>query len=72
MIHTVKSFDIFNKVEVDVSLELSCFFVDQTDVGNLISSSSIFPKSSLNIYKFIVHILLKHGLENHEHYSASV
>ena len=67
MIHTVKGFGIVNKAEVDVFLELSCFFDDPTDVGNLISGSSAFSKSSLNIWKFTVHILLKPGLENFEH-----
>ena len=70
VIHTVKSFDIANKAEVDVFLELSCFFDDPTDVGNLISGSSGFSKSSLNIWKFMVHLLLKPGLENFEHYLA--
>ena len=68
MIHTVKGFGIANKSEVDVFLELSSFFDDQTDVGNLTSGSSTFSKSSLNIWKFSVHILLKPGLENFEHY----
>ena len=72
MIYTVKGFGIINKAEVDVFLELFCFFYDPTDVGNLISGSSAFPKSSLNIWKFLVHILLKPGLENFEHYFASV
>ena len=72
VIHTVKGFGILNKAEVDVSLELSCFFYDPTDVGNLISGSSAFSKSSLNIWKFSVHILLKSRLENFEHYFASV
>ena len=70
--HTVKGFGVVNKAEVDVFLELSCFFSDPVDVGNLISGSSIFSKSSLNIWKFTVHILLKPGLENLEHYFASV
>ena len=70
VIHTVKGFGIANKAEVDVFLELSCFFDDPTDVGNLISGSSGFSKSSLNIWKFMVHILLKPGLENFEHYFA--
>ena len=61
-----------NKAEVDVFLELSCFFNDPTDVANLISGSSAFSKSSLNIWKFMVHVLLKPGLENFEHYFASV
>ena len=68
MIHTVKGFGIVNKAEVDVFLELSCFLDDQADVGNLISGSSAFSKTSLNIRKFTVHILLKPGLENFEHY----
>ena len=72
VIHTVKAFGIVNKAEVDVFLELSCFFDDPTDVGNLISGSSGFSKSSLNIWKFTVHILLKPGLNNFEHYFASV
>ena len=72
MIYIVKGFGIINKAEVDVFLELFCFFYDPTDVGNLISGSSAFPKSSLNIWKFLVHILLKPGLENFEHYFASV
>ena len=71
-IHTVKGFGIVNKTEIDVFLELSCFFDDPVDVGNLISGSSDFSKSSLNIWKFIVHVLLKLGLENFEHYFASV
>ena len=68
VIHTVKSFGIVNKVEIDVFLELSCFFDDSADVGNLISGSSSFSKASLNIWKFSVHVLLKPGLENFEHY----
>ena len=72
VIHTVTGFGIVNKAEVDVFLELSCFFYDPTDVGNLISGSSAFSKSSLNIWKFSVHILLKPGLENFEYYFASV
>ena len=72
VIYTVKGFDIVNKAEVDVFLELSCFFNDSTDVGNLISGSSAFSKSSLNIWKFTVHVLLKTGLENFEHYFGSV
>ena len=71
MIHTVKGFGIVNKAE-DVFLELFCFFDDLTDVGNLISGSSAFSKSSLNIWKFMVHILLKPGLEDVEHYFASM
>ena len=70
--HIVKGFHIVNKAEVDVSLELSCFFDDLTDVGNLISGSSAFSKSNLNIWKFTVHILLKPGLGNFEHYFASM
>ena len=72
VIHTVKGFGIVNKAEVDVFLELSCFFDDQADVGNLISSSSAFSKSSLNIWKFTVLVLLKPGLENSEHYFPSM
>ena len=71
MLHTVKGFGIVNKAEIDVFLELSCFFDDPTDV-NLISGSSAFPKSSLNIWNFMVHVLLKPGLENVEHYFARV
>ena len=67
VIHTVKGFRIVNKVEVDASLELSCFFDDPVDVGNLISGSSAFSKSSLNIWKFTVYVLVKPGLENFEH-----
>ena len=72
VIHTVKGFAIVNKAEVDIFLELSCFFNDPTDVGNLISGSSAISKSSLNIWKFMVHVLLKPGLENFEHYFTSV
>ena len=72
VIHTVKGFDVFNKAEVDIFLELSFFFDDPMDVGNLISSSSAFSKSSLNIFKFSVYVLLKPGLENFEHYFASM
>ena len=72
VIHTVKGFDIVNKAEVDVFLELSCLCDDSTDVGNLISGSSAFSKSSLNILNFMVHVLLKPGLENFEHYFASM
>ena len=72
MIHTIKGFSIVNEAEVDVFMELSCFFYDPVDVGNLISGSSAFLKSSLNIWKFLVHILLKPGLENFEHYFASM
>ena len=70
VIHTVKGFGIVNKAEVDVFLELCLFFDDPTDVDNLISDSSAFPKLSLNIQKFTVHILLKPALENFEHYFA--
>ena len=69
---TVKGFGIVNKVEVDIFLELFCFSSDPTDVGNLISGSFAFLKSSLSIWKFTVHVLLKPGLENFEHYFASV
>ena len=67
VIHTIKDFGIDDKADVGVFLELSCFFNDPTDVGNLISGSSAFSKSSLNIWKFMVHVLLKPGLENFEH-----
>ena len=70
--HTVKDFGIVNKAEVDVFLELCCFFSDSADVGSLISSSSAFSKSSLNSWKFMVHILLNPVLENFEHYFASM
>ena len=72
VIHTVKDFGIVNKAKVDVFLKLSCFFDDPVDVGNLISSSSVFSKSGLNIWNFSVYILLKPGLENFEHYFASM
>ena len=72
VIHTVKGFGIVNKAELGVFLERSCFFHDPADVGNLISGSSAFSKSSLSIWKFTIHILLKAGLENFEHYFASV
>ena len=72
VIHTVKDFGIVNNTKVDVFLELPCFFDGPTDVGNLISGSSAFSKSSSNIWKFSVHILLKPGLENFEHYFASM
>ena len=72
VIHTVEGFDIVNKAEVDVFLELSCFFNDPKDASNLISGSSAFSKSSVNIWKFMVQILLKPGLENVEHCFASV
>ena len=67
VIHTVKGFGIVNKAEIDVFLELSCFFDDQVDVGNLITGSSAFSKTSVNIWKFMIHVLLKPGLENFEH-----
>ena len=72
MIHTVKGFGVVNKAEVDIFLELSCFFDDPADVGNLTSGSSAFSKSSLNIWKFTGHVLLKPGRENFEYYFASV
>ena len=72
VIYTVKSFGLINKAEIDVFLEFSCFFNDLAYVGNLISGSSAFSKSSLNIWKFIVHVLLNPGLENFEYYFASV
>ena len=72
MIHTDKGFGVVNKAEVDVFLELSCLFNDPADVGNLISGSSAFSKSNLNIWKFAVNILLKPGLENFEQYFASM
>ena len=72
VIHLVKAFGIVNKAEVDVSLKHPCFFNDPTDVGNLISGSSTFSKSILNIWNFTVHVLLKAGLKNFEHYFASV
>ena len=72
MIDTVKGFGIVNKTEVDVFLELSCFLDDPVDIGNLISGSSAFSKSSLNIWKFMVRVLLKPGLENFEHYFAGM
>ena len=71
-IHTVKGFGIVKKAEIDVFLELSCFFHDPADVGHLISDSSAFSKTSLNIWKFTVHVLLKPGLENFEHYFTSM
>ena len=71
VIHTVKGFGIVNKAEVDVLLELSCFFYDPVGIGKLISGSSAFSKTSLNIRKFMVHVLLKPGLENFEHYFVS-
>ena len=72
VIHTVKGFGIVNRAELDVFLELSCFFDDTADVGNLISGSSVFSKASLNIWKFTVHVLLKPGLKNFEHYFTSM
>ena len=72
MIHTVRGFGIDNKAEIDVFLELSCFLYDPVDVGSLISGSSAFSETSLNIWKFTVHVLLKPGLENFEHYLTSV
>ena len=71
VIHTVKGFDIFNKAEIDVFLELSCFLYDPVDVGNLISGSSAFSKTSFNTWNFTVHILLKPGLKNFDHYFTS-
>ena len=72
VIHTVKSFGIVNKAEIDVFLELSCFFDNPANVGNLTSGSSAFSKTSLNLLKFTVHVLLKPGLENFEHYFTGV
>ena len=72
VIHIVKGFGIVNKAEIDVFLELSCFFHDPADVGNLFSGSSVFSKTSSNIWKFTVHVLLKPGFENFEHSFASV
>ena len=72
VIYTVKDFGIDNKAEIDVLVELSCFFDDPVDVGNLISGSSAFSKTSLNIWKFMILILLKPGLENFEHYFTSM
>ena len=72
VIQTVKVFGLVNKAEIDVFLELSCFFDDPANIGNLISGSSAISKTSLNIWKFSVHILLKPGLENFEHYFTSV
>ena len=72
VIHTVKGFGVVNKAEIDVFLELSCFFNDPADVDNLISGSSASSKSSLNIWKFMVHVLLKPGLQNFKHYFTSV
>ena len=72
VIHTVKDFSVVNEAKVDVFLEFSCFFYDPKDVGSLIFGFSIFSKSSLNIWKFSVHVLLKSSLENFEHYFASM
>ena len=72
VIHTVKGFGLVNKAKIDVFLELSCFFYDPVDVGNLTSGSSAFSKSRLGIWKLIVHILLKLGLKNFEHYFTSM
>ena len=72
VVHTVKGFGIVNKAEIDVSLELSCFFDDPVDAGNFISGSCSFPEFNLNIWNFSVHILLKPGLENFEHYLTSL
>ena len=72
VIHTVEGIHVINKAEIDVFLELSCFFDDPADIGNLIFGSSAFSKTSLNIWKFLVHILLKPGLENFEHYFTSM
>ena len=72
MIHTVKGFDIVNKAKIDVLLESLAFFDDPMDIGNYISGSSAFLKSNWNIWKFTVHVLLKPGLENFEHYFSSV
>ena len=72
VIHVVKGFGMVNKAEVDVFLVFSCFFDDPVDVGNFISGSSGFSKSGLNIWKFMVHVLLKPGLESFEHYFASI
>ena len=71
VIHTVKGFGLVNKAEIDVFLELSCFFDDPGDVDHLISASSASSTTSLNMWKFMAHVLLKPGLENFEHYSAS-
>ena len=72
VIHTVKGITVVNEAEIDVFLELSCFFDDPVDVGNLISGSSAFSKTSWNIREFMVHVLLKPGLENFEHYFTSM
>ena len=72
VIHTVKDFRVVNEAEVDVFMDLLCFLNDPTNIGNLISGTSAFSKSSLNIWKFSVHVLLKSGLENFEHYFTSM
>ena len=72
VIHTVKGFSVVNDTEVDIFLEFSCFIYDPTDIGNLISGSSAFSKTILNIWKFMVHVLLKPGLENFECYFTSM
>ena len=72
VIHTVKGFGMVNKAEIDVLLKLSCIFDDPVDVGSLISGYSAFSKTSLNIWKFMVHVLLKPGLENFEHYFTNM
>ena len=72
LIHTIKGFGIVNKAEIDVFLELSCFFHDPADVGNWISGSSVFSKTSLNIWKVMVHVLLKPSLENFKHYFTNI
>ena len=72
VMHTVEGFGVVNKAEIDVFLELSCFFDDPADIGNLISDSKAFSETRLNIWKFMVHVLLKPGLENFEHYLTSV
>ena len=72
VIHTIKDFGIVSKAKVGIFLELSCFFYDSVDIGNLMSGSSAFSKSSLNIWKFSIHILLKPHLENFEHYFVSM
>ena len=72
MIHTVKGFSVVSEAEVDVFVDFSCFFYDPTDVGNLISGSSTFSISSLNIWKFMVHLVLKPSLENFEHYFGNL
>ena len=72
VIYTVKGISVVNKAEVDVFLQLFCFFDDPVDIGNLIFVSSVFSKSSLNIWKFMIHVLLKPGLENFEHFFASL